>query len=358
MDIELNQLFIHSSTEKEFTQFKNFSSFNPKIMKPFYDINTVKSVLAQATPILNNEPNLVRIEFKNQTTPYQNVINSNNVNYLYKECEPLVFENNTTSQLLETGFIKEAHQQMLEQIKIIEDKMKTQLNQEYEVPKPSEEMKTIIVSDLHGSIDSLYDVFNTYGFGENVKYVFLGDYSDRGPFGIEIIVYLCKLKIMNPQQFIMLRGNHEDHNEFTFFATQKELKAKYGDELKIEDLYEFFKALPLFCSVNGVLCGHSCFFTSLAQIFSLNRKVLNVKKDPDMYQMLWPLFNEVHGRADEFFSQHENVFKLFVRGHDFKRNGIEIVGKVVTIFGIKGYGTINQSDVIEVFEKDWFVRRM
>lgn len=44
----------------------------------------------------------------------------------------------------------------------------------------------------------------------NLYVVFLGDYTDRGYYGAEVLYTVARLKVANPQRVILLRGNHED----------------------------------------------------------------------------------------------------------------------------------------------------
>src|SRR5688500_1599151 len=45
---------------------------------------------------------------------------------------------------------------------------------------------------------------------QNFYMVFLGDYTDRGLFGVEVLYTLMQLKLANPDRVFMSRGNHED----------------------------------------------------------------------------------------------------------------------------------------------------
>jgi serine/threonine-protein phosphatase 2B catalytic subunit len=106
-----------------------------------------------------------------------------------------------------------------------------------------------VVGDLHGQFYDMVKMLDVGGTPETTKYLFLGDYVDRGSFSVEVVLLLYSLKLNFPSTIFMLRGNHECRQMTAFFNFRAECLYKY--DLETYDLFmDTFDALPIACLVN------------------------------------------------------------------------------------------------------------
>merc|ERR1711881_792422 len=79
---------------------------------------------------------------------------------------------------------------------------------------------------------------------EKNPYVFNGDFVDRGPMSIEVILTIFVFKLCFPKHVYMNRGNHEANQIAMMYGFWNECIQKYDDEI-YQGFVDIFDVLPL-----------------------------------------------------------------------------------------------------------------
>lgn len=225
-----------------------------------------------------------------------------------------------------------------------------------------------VCGDIHGQYYDLMKLFEKGGSPETTRYLFLGDYVDRGYFSIECVLYLWALKISNPSAIFLLRGNHECRRLTEYFTFKIECKHKYSERV-YDACMESFCALPLAAIMNKqFLCIHGGLSPELFTIDDL-RNIDRFREPPThglMCDILWSdptedfgsekttesfLHNQVRG-CSYFYTYaatckflERNSLLSIVRAHEAQDAGFRMYRKaqntgfpaLITIFSAPNY---------------------
>ncbi|KAF2721802.1 Serine/threonine protein phosphatase [Polychaeton citri CBS 116435] len=212
-----------------------------------------------------------------------------------------------------------------------------------------------IVGDVHGQYSDLIRMFEMCGFPPSSNYLFLGDYVDRGKMSLETILLLMCYKLRYPENFFLLRGNHECANVTRVYGFYDECKRRCNVKVW-KTFVDTFNTLPIASIVAGkIFCVHGGLSPSLSHMDDI-RNIARPTDVPDyglLNDLLWsdPADMEADWEANErgvsycfgkkvimeFLQKHD--FDLVCRAHMVVEDGYEFFNDriLVTVFSAPNY---------------------
>ncbi|GHJ90338.1 hypothetical protein NliqN6_6740 [Naganishia liquefaciens] len=227
-----------------------------------------------------------------------------------------------------------------------------------------------ICGDIHGQFYDLLRLFEYGGFPPEANYLFLGDYVDRGKHNIETAVLMLAYKIKYPENFFILRGNHECAGVNSRYGFSDECKRRY--DLKLWKTFcDVFNCLPPVGLVSDkIICMHGGLSPEITSLETIRRIVRPTEipdggllcdilwSDPDRDVVGWAESGRGAGYSfgadviTKFCSKFD--IDLIARAHQVVQDGYEFFAKrqLVTLFSAPNYtyGQDNAAGIMTVDE--------
>jgi diadenosine tetraphosphatase ApaH/serine/threonine PP2A family protein phosphatase len=253
-----------------------------------------------------------------------------------------------------------------------------------------------ICGDIHGQFDDLLQLFVTalnlpntprqeYSLilQSDQRFLFMGDYVDRGYHSLNTFLYLACLKLKKRDSFFLLRGNHESRLVSRTYGLFQECVSIYGHSQIWSACNEAFDLLPVAAIVSGRLFAvHGGLSRDLPYVYLISEleRRTEIPSDGPLADLCWSdpenvtvwrrgergtgwLFGAPH--VHEFL--HLNRLDNIARSHQLAVHGYEIkfpkpnCGKfryqLFTVWSAPNYGYTagNKASVLKLgfSEKDW-----
>ncbi|CCW69132.1 unnamed protein product [Phytomonas sp. Hart1] len=214
-----------------------------------------------------------------------------------------------------------------------------------------------VCGDTHGQFYDLLNIFKINGNPSLTnRYLFNGDFVDRGSYSVENVLTLLIYKLLYPEHVYLARGNHEGIAMNRVYGFEGEVRSKYSPD--VFDLFtEIFNALPIAHVINNeVFVVHGGLYSDDNVTISDLQKPNRFRDIPEsglLCESLWADPQPMPGRSPskrgidcpsfgpdvtKKFLENNN-FKFLVRSHEVKDDGyvVEHNGKCITVFSAPNY---------------------
>lgn len=230
-----------------------------------------------------------------------------------------------------------------------------------------------ICGDIHGQFHDLLRIFEIAKYPPQTNYIFLGDYVDRGPRSLETICLLLAYKIKYPNNFFLLRGNHESANINRMYGFYDEV-IRFGSDSVWKMFNSVFNCMPIAAVIDDkIFCVHgglSPYLRSIDDIRNIKRPT-SIPQNGLLCDLVWsdPNPNQdadwkpnQRGTSVSFSAKpvqeflKKNNFDLICRAHEAITDGYVFPFKdnqgIVTLFSAPHYCSefMNKGAILHVDE--------
>jgi serine/threonine-protein phosphatase PP1 catalytic subunit len=188
-----------------------------------------------------------------------------------------------------------------------------------------------VIGDIHGNLDILLKLIEIINNNNPELVIFLGDIVDRGPKQLECLLIILALKILNPKQIFLLKGNHETLEMNQYYGFFQDFISKFRNSDKFDEILKIYNVLPICAIINStILCLHG----GIPQDIDILKKIRGIKTKEinsiltsislGLYQMMWNdpkeglrgFTESFRGSGIKFFG--EDVFNNFMKANYLK----------------------------------------
>jgi diadenosine tetraphosphatase ApaH/serine/threonine PP2A family protein phosphatase len=227
----------------------------------------------------------------------------------------------------------------------------------------------VICGDIHGQFEDLELLFMKASGGPqaSVRYLFMGDYVDRGKWSVNTFLLLALRKIKNPDLTYLLRGNHESRMVTQQYGFYNEIKLSYTSSALWNEFMRIFDLLPVAAVVDkqvfSVHGGLSPSLKLLEHVNLFNRKI-EIPPSGPLADLMWSDPDEVSAMdwapnkrgAGFIFNKnpairfcHLNRLSFITRSHQLVQGGFQwmfrhrndsepFLGKLINVWSAPNYG--------------------